>query len=264
MPLQRARGEARAEVRPVGGRTRLARLHQAGCLKLRFPRLPHGGAEAVLINTSGGLTGGDRLAQRFQVESGAALTVTTQACERVYRASSGRAEVATKARVGPGAGFAWLPQETILFDGGALQRSLEIDCATTSRLLLVESVILGREAMGETVLTGSLRDRWRIRRDGRLVFADDLRLEGAVSALAGHGASLSGNRAFATILVQAPEAEARLDPLRATVGNRGGATMVDGLLIARLVAPDGFSLRKRLIPALTALAVEPLPLVWSL
>ncbi|KKN78251.1 hypothetical protein LCGC14_0352510 [marine sediment metagenome] len=264
VPLQRAAGSATAEFQLVAGRTRLKRLHQSGCLKLRFPRLPRPEAEAILINTSGGLTGGDRIDQTFAVSDGASLTVATQACERVYRAAEGHAAVATRIALGPEAGFHWLPQETILYDGGAVRRALDLEAAESSRFLLCESVILGRERMGETVEAGLFRDRWRVRVGGRLVFADDLRLDGAIAERAARAASLAGNRAFATLVAQGAGVERGLNDIRAIIGEAGGASLVGGLLVARIMAPSGFLLRKRLVPLLSALANGPLPLVWSL
>jgi urease accessory protein len=262
--MQRAVGAVAADFRLVAGRSRLQRLHQAGCLKLRFPRLPAAEAEAVLINTSGGLTGGDRLDQQFGVSSGAHLTVTTQACERIYRASSGYAGVTTHIRIGEDAGFAWLPQETILFEAGAVRRSLTVEAESSARFVLCESIILGRELMGETVASGLLHESWRIRVDGRLAFADDLHLSGAIAAATTGPASLSGNRALATVVAHAPDVETKLEAVRALVGDSGGASLVGGLMVVRLLAPTGFALRKRLIPVLAALANAPVPRVWSL
>lgn len=253
-----------AEFRFTAGRSRIARLHQAGCLKLRFPRTQATSAEAVLINSSGGLTGGDRLAVEMSVGAGASLSLTTQACERVYRAASGEARITTSVTVADEAGFAYLPQETILFDGGALARRLDVDCAASSRVLLVESVVLGRTLMGETVAEGKLTDRWRVRRDGRLVFAEELRLDGPIDALAAEAAGLAGAKAFATVMAQLPDGDALLETLRDLIGPDGGASAFDGLVVARIVAGSGFLLRKRLIPVLAALSKAPLPLVWSL
>ncbi|KQT70092.1 hypothetical protein ASG54_13765 [Aureimonas sp. Leaf460] len=262
--MQRAVGAARAEVAVVAGRTRLRRLHQAGALKLRFPTVHEGlGAEAILINSCGGLAGGDRLSQGFTLAEASSLTVTTQACERVYRTLGDAASVETQAHVGADARFLFVPQETILFDGGALRRRLEVDMAASSTVILCESVILGRETMGESVVTGEIRDRWRIRREGRLVFADDLRLSGPVSQVAARAASLCGARAFSTILFQGAAPEARLAALRAIVGDAGGASLVDGLILVRLVASGGLALRRRLVPVLAALADGPLPRIWS-
>lgn len=261
---QRAQGEARATFGPAGprGETRLRHLHQAGALKLRFPRVAE--AEAVLINTAGGLTGGDALRQSFEVEPGGALRVTTQACERIYRSTGPDARVTTRLSVAPNAALSYFPQETILFDGGRLSRSLDVDAASSSRLLLCESVVLGREAMGESVTTGALRDRWRVRREGQLILADDLKLGGDMAELTGRNASLGSARAFATVLWQDERGEGVLPALRDVLGPEGGASHLDGFGMARLVAPSYYALRKRLVPALALLSQVGLPRVWSL
>jgi urease accessory protein len=260
--LQRARGCARIAVTADTGPTRLARLYQDGCAKIRLPKGP--GLEAVLINTAGGVTGGDRLAWVAEAGERARLTLTSQACEKVYRALGGAAEVRSALTAGEGARIDWLPQETILFDGGRLRRSLEADLAVGAELLAVEAVVLGRTARGEVVRAGALRDRWRIRREGRLIFADDLRLEGAVTDLAGRAAVLAGARAFASLLLVADDAARFLGPVREALGGLGGASAFDGKLFARVAAPDGFALRQALLPALAVLrGGASLPRVWS-
>jgi urease accessory protein len=210
------------------------------------------------------VTGGDRLEWAAEAGANGRLTLTTQACEKVYRARDGMAEIRTSLVAGEDARIEWLPQETILFDGGALSRRLEADLAAGAELLAVEAVVLGRTAMAEAVRTGSLRDRWRIRREGRLVFADDLRLEGAVADLAAGAPILSGARAFASLLLVADDAERLVGPVRAALGPLGGASAFEGKLFARVAAPDGFALRRALLPALTVLRDgAPLPRVWS-
>jgi urease accessory protein len=263
--LQRAQGAGGIVVSAEDGRTQLVRLHQDGCGKIRLPRDERAsGLEAVVINTAGGVTDGDRLSWEAEAGPGAQLTLSTQACEKVYRArGTGRAEIATTLRAGDGARLDWLPQETILFDGGALARRLEADLAADAELLAVEAVILGRTAMDETVRHGRLRDRWRIRREGRLVFADDLRLEGPVADIAADAPTLAGARAFASLLLVAEDAERFLPAVRAALGPRGGASAFDGKLFARVAAPDGFTLRQALLPALEALRDgRSLPRVW--
>ena len=261
--MQRARGEGRITVHAAGGGTRLARLYQDGCGKIRLPRDADAQAlEAVLINTSGGLTGGDRIAWRAEAGAGAALTLTTQACERVYRSSGGVADVRVELAAEAGAALHWLPQETILFNGGALVRSLDVDLAQDARLLAVEAVLLGRQAMGECVRRGTLRDRWRIRRRGRLIFADDLRLCGAVHDIAERGPVLAGAVAFASLLYVGADAEAAMPTVRAALGPSGGASAFEGKLFARVTADSGLQLRRALIPALEALNGGPLPRLW--
>ena len=261
--MQRACGEGRITVRAAGGGTRLARLYQDGCGKIRLPRDADAQAlEAVLINTSGGLTGGDRIAWGAEAGAGAALTLTTQACERVYRSSGGVANVRVELAAEAGAALHWLPQETILFNGGALVRSLDVDLAQDARLLAVEAVLLGRQAMGECVRRGTLHDRWRIRRRGRLIFADDLRLCGAVHDIAERGPVLAGAVAFASLLYVGADAEAAMPTVRAALGPSGGASAFEGKLFARVTADSGLQLRRALIPALEALNGGPLPRLW--
>jgi urease accessory protein len=254
----RARGAARLSVAAGPGPSRLVDLRLEGSLKLLFPR----GADhrqAVVLNTSGGLTGGDRMALDIAVGDGADLTVTTQAAERVYRAASGRAEVEAGVTIGAGARLDWLPQETILFDGAALRRRLTVRMHGTARLLLVEPLILGRAAMGEVVRQAFLSDRWDIWRDGRLIRADALRLTGDVTNLMARAGGGAG--AMASILVIAPGAEGRLPPLP---DGAAASSPLPGTLSVRMLAPDGFTLRQRLIPVIEHLAGRALPKVWRL
>jgi len=261
--LQRARGEGSIGVHSREGQTRLDRLYQDGCAKIRLPRDADArGLEAVLINTAGGLTGGDQLSWIATAAEGAELSLTTQACERIYRSAGGRAEVTVQLHAAAGAQLNWLPQETIIFDEGQLDRSFEVDLDGDASLLAVEAVVLGRTAMGEQVHQGRLRDRWRVRREGRLIFADEIRMEGAVAEIAASAAVLAGGRAFASLLLVGREAESKLAAVRAALGAHGGASAFDGKLFARLTAKDGFTLRRALIPALEALRAAPLPRVW--
>ena len=209
--LQRARGRAEVAVAQRGGRTRLARLFQEGSAKAILPRVHGPAPEAVLINTAGGVTGGDRLAWRLEAGAGAALVGTTQAAERVYRSLAGAAQIETQLVAGPGASLEWLPQETILFEAGRLDRRLDAAIAADAALSLLETVVLGRAAMGERVAGGAISDQWRIRRNGRLVHAEALRAEGDLGRATGGPATLAGARAFATFVHVAPGAEARLD-----------------------------------------------------
>ena len=255
--LQRARGAARIAIADDGGRGRLDALHQSGCLKLRLPRVPVGRPrEAVLINTAGGLTGGDRLAIAARVGDGARLMLASQTAERLYRAVDGEARVTVRLEAGEGARLAWLPQETIAFEGSALHRTLEVDLAPTTRFLAVESLALGRLAMGERVSRARYRDDWRVRIGGRLVHAESLRLGPEVGGWVARAATLGANAALATVLYIGPDATHHVAPVRALVGDAGAADAHDRAprLIARLVAPDAMALRQRLVPVLDRLA----------
>jgi urease accessory protein len=252
-------------------------MFQEGSAKVRIPRDGEGGGlEAVLINTSGGLTGGDRLCWEIGAAAGSTLTLTTQACEKVYRSSQGEAQVSAALELGVAARVNWLPQETILFDGGRLERRLEADLVDGATLLALEAVILGRRARGETVRNGLFRDRWRIRRNGVLIHAEETCFEGPFEAYCGKAASLGGNSAFASILLAGDGAGDLLDDARAEIMKHdvaGGASAwsvgASGKLLARMAARDGYELRKALVPLLhllnrSAQGGSGLPRIWSI
>lgn len=273
--LQRSRGALAVGFKRLGNRTVLARLYQDGCLKARLPRLPIDSAEAVCINTSGGLTDGDILETRIECGPGAAAVVTSQAAERIYRSRAGDAEISTTLRVGEAATLGWIPQETIVFDGGRVVRRLDVELASTATLLLIESAVLGRTAMGETVTDGALSDRWTVRVDGRLAFADAQALSGpSLDALRRRPAVLDGAIAFATFLFAAPEPGDILDALRRCAADTAykdihfGATRLDNLVVARLAAGSGAALHGTLANLISVVAGRVdaihLPTVWSL
>ena len=266
--LQRVDAEASIGFARRGARTALAGLHERGGTRLRLPRItPDGWTEAILVNTAGGLTGGDRLSFAAGLDRGAQARLTTQAAEKIYRSIGGAAGIRNRLTLGPGASAEWLPQETILFDRAVLDRRLDVELAADARLLAVEATILGRTARGERVTEAALRDAWRVRRDGRLVFADAVRLEGEVARIAAGPATLGGACAFATLLHVAPDSQARLAPLRQALDEAGieaGASLVSGLLVARLAAPDGMRLRQALMAALACLRDgRPAPRSWT-
>jgi urease accessory protein len=239
--MQRAHGVGRVETCTDG----LVSLHQAGSAKIRFARSDDDVREAVLINTAGGLTGGDRFAWDIALRPGAKLRAVTQACEKSYRSLGPPAEIEIALNLGQDAVLEWLPQETILFEGSSVRRRFEVDLGPGARLLAAEAVILGRHAMGEDDVEVSLRDRWRVRRAGRLIFADDVRLTGRSGQRDGP-TLLAGARAFASVLLVAEDAEARAEHLRALLGEDGGVSAFDGKLFCRVLSADGASLRRRL------------------
>jgi len=265
--MQRARGVARLAVVGDGPVTRLVESYQSGSAKLRFPnRRPEAALEAVLLNTAGGVTGGDHLAFTAIAGDGARAAIATQAAERIYRHSAGVARIDTTISVGAGATLDWLPQETILFDRSALARTLTADVHPTGRLLAIEEIVLGRTAMGESARDVIVTDSWRIHRGEKLVFADGLRLAGdAVTAMAG-GATGNGAIAAATLVLVAPDAEAEIGTARnalADANGEAGVSAWNGMLVARLIAPTGQALRADLMRLIIALRRASMPRVWN-
>ena len=262
---QRAEAEARASFRRTGKRTEPARLYETGGLRWRFPSAMNP-CEAVIVNTGGGVAGGDVYRIGLALDEGAEVAVTTPAAEKIYRSDGPAARVETRLSLAPRARLNWLPQETILFEGASLRRRLEVDFAGDATLLVVETLVFGRLAMGETAVKARLAESWRIRRADRLVFADELRLDHAAAAL-DRPAVGAGARAAATIVAAAPDVEARLPELRAALEGESeeveaGASFFDGLVVARLVSPSPDRLRARLIAAILALGGGEPPRLW--
>ncbi len=262
---QRARGEVRLAVRRRGTKTALERLHQSGSAKALLPHDANAGLTAVLLNTAGGVTGGDHFRIDAAAAAGADLTLTTQTAERLYRALPGQiGRIETSLNAGEGSTLRWLPQETIAFNGAALDRTLSINLASDAGLLAVEPLILGRAAMGETVRSLTLRDRWIVRRDQKLIYADTLRLDGDIVSTTTKRGTFDGHLACASLIFAKTDAERRVTPLRDLLPASGGASLIrPGLLAARLVAPTGQDLRRHLIPILEYLG-GPLPQVWKM
>ncbi len=262
---QRSEGLARISARAYSGISRVADLAEAGALRLRVPR---GGPalEAVIVNTAGGVACGDVLAISGRAESGAHLVLSTPAAEKIYRSDGPVARIDVTLAAEAGARLDWLPQETILFDQARLHRRFEVDLAGTSRFLAFEALMLGRPAHGDLMSEGVLRDRWRVRRDGRLIFADALRLEGPVAELLARPTIAAGGRAMAQFLYVAPDAEARLEAARALLEgaeSECGASAWNGLLAVRFLARRMETLRRDAASFLMGFREAPLPRVWA-
>jgi urease accessory protein len=261
---QRARAEARAVFARVGQRTEAARLFETGGLRWRFPRSSRP-CEAAIVNTGGGVAGGDSYRLSLELGEGAEVEATTPSAERIYRSDGPAAAVATRLSLARRARLCWLPQETLLFQGARLERRLEVEMSTEASLVIAETLVFGRLAMGEGQIDASLKDSWRVWRDRRLVFAEETRLRHAGAALERRAVG-AGARALAIIVAAAPNIEAGLPNLRAALDAEGGgveagASAFDGVIVARLVSPSPSRLRAALIAAIVALGGRK-PRLW--
>jgi urease accessory protein len=261
--LQRAVGNLRVAMAAREGQTVLQDLREAGCLKVRFPRPDDPDWPIVVtLNTSGGVAGGDALDSVFTVGSGASATISSQAAERFYRALPGSdpSTAHTRIVVGEGGAAEWLPQETILFDQCNVRRLLQVELAEDAWFLGVEALVFGRTAMGEVVNRGWLHDVIEVRRGGRLLLRDAVRLDGEVAGKLQRKAIADGARAVATVICVTPEVDTLLEPLRSL---HIGVSAWDGMLVARMLGSTGAALRSTVIEALQMLrGGRSLPRVW--
>jgi urease accessory protein len=266
----RAQGRIEASfLRDADGRTQAASLEEAGGYRMRFPRrhARHAPCEGALINTGGGMAGGDQLSVCLLAGEGTNVVVSTPAAERVYRSTGPDTAVDVALRLQAGARLAWLPQETILFAGARLARRLEVDLDASATLVVAEAAIFGRAAMAEKPGKGLFADRWRIRRDGRLIHAEQTRLDGPIAKLLARPAIGDGGTAVATAAMISPEAEDRIDAARIALRDAGcecGVSAWKGMLLARFVSRDPALLRADLVRFLLVAMRGELPRLWTL
>ncbi|MCW2236919.1 urease accessory protein UreD [Azospirillum canadense] len=231
------------------GATHLATLYHHDPLRVLLPD-PRAGdlPVAVLVTTSGGLVGGDRLDIALSAGPGAAALVTTQAAEKVYRSAGPDCRIDTRVTVEAGGWLEWMPQEAIVFEGSRLRRLTRLELEGDARLIAGEMLVFGRAAFGETVSRGLVRDAWEVVRDGRLAWADALHMDGDLAETLAHPAGFAGAGACATLLHAAPDAANRLDGVRSAAevleGVRVGATALDGLLLVRILGGEAVAVRR--------------------
>ncbi|WP_066552347.1 urease accessory protein UreD [Croceicoccus bisphenolivorans] len=266
---QRLSGQARLAFGAAGIRD----LYQRAPSRFLFP-VPASGEFPLAVNltTSGGLTGGDRIAVEIAVDPNACGSVTTQAAEKLYRVLPEDDDISIKTRisVGDGGRCEWLGQEAILFEGTRVRRMLEADLSGNGALLAAESIVMGRSAMGETFTRGLIHDAWRIRRNGRLVWADGMHMAGDIAAIAAKPFGFGDARAVATLVYAGPDAAGFLDLARTLAPEPdGGASCLDEILVLRWAMADAHAMRDRVIAAAGALraavfGLAPrLPVLWT-
>src|SRR5579872_4325091 len=258
----RASGIVRFDVAANEGVTCRRDLFEAGSLRVRFPSPEDQGLSAVLVNTAGGIAGGDRFDVDIACKSDARLTVTTAAAEKIYRAESAAAELNVTLTAEGRSHLSWLPQETILFDRARIRRRIEIDLSEEASLLLCEIVVFGRAAMGERIRTGEFADRWRLSRGGRLVFAENIRLDGDIGEKLGRPAVAKGGVAIGTALI-VPGDEALAERIRMlTFSGEVGISAWNGFAMARFCAQDAGQLRTDMMAVLGCVSGFALPRLW--
>jgi urease accessory protein len=236
--------------RDAAGVTRVEDLYQRDPCRALFPHPEPGDVfQAVMLTTSGGLAGGDRIAARIAARDGTRALATTQAAEKVYRATADNTVFSVDISVGAGAWLEWLPQETILFDGARFRRETRIALAADAQLLAAEIVVFGRAARGERLTAGHYLDRWRVERDGRLVWHDAVGWADDPARALGHPAGFAGAGAMATVVLAGPRSSqhhARSSQTVAKSRCRAAVTVVNGLVVARFLAETAQILRSDL------------------
>ena len=249
----------------TSGQSKIKSLFQQGSTRALFPRRAKG-LECIMINTSGGLTGGDKFSNSIICEGDSHLTISTQGCERIYKSGDGTAAMVENiVTVKNSSRVYWLPQETIIFDQGRIKRHLKVELSSEAEALIVEPVIFGRLAMGETDISGHFEDKIEIHVDGKITYLDKTRLTGEISKTLKRPAVLNGSAATAILIFKSETAKSFLNFVREQLNAQSGASLINtSFMVARFVAPTGYELRKMLLPVINKITDENLPKTWRL
>ena len=249
---------------PAG--TRLVDLVEQGGYRVKFPDPTGTAIEPVIINTGGGVAGGDRLDIDIRANDGAHVATSTATAERIYRSSAADTRINIRLQAADGAALSWLPQATILFSGARLIRHFDVDVSSKASLLMAEATVFGRIASGETMGPGFYRDDWRVRRDGRLLFAESIRMDGHIGDMIAKPAVMNGTRSSGLLLYVGADAEDRRTDLREILQGRPGIHGIsawNGMLVLRVLAGGLSDVHDLMQQAIRALTRAPLPRTWA-
>jgi urease accessory protein len=103
----------------------------------------------TIVNSSGGILGGDVLDACIELDAGAAVMLRQQAATKVYRSASGPARSCCDFVLGEGAWLDYFPDEIIPFAGSQYVQTTRVALARHAVMLFAEIVTAGRLARGE-------------------------------------------------------------------------------------------------------------------
>lgn len=241
----------------AGSRTVIVHKAHRGPLCIQKPFHPgDGSCHVYVLHPPGGLAGGDQLELDVAVGAGAAALITMPASTKFYRSTGAASRLVNRIEVAAGAALEWVPPETILFGGSQARIASAIDLDRESVFLGWEALALGRPLSGDEFATGRFEQRLECRIDGRPVLFERLAAS-AGDALLRADWGLGGHTVIATLLAWPGDALLLAEARSALHSSRElghGATLVDGLLVARLVGAGPEAIRDALAAVRRALA----------
>lgn len=255
----RAEGAVAITAKRDGAITRIEALAESGGYRAKFPTPSGSTLEASIVNTGGGVAGGDTLDIDITARAGARLVVTTPSAERIYRSLGDATRINTALTLEAGADLTWAPQATIVFSGARLKRAFKVDLADDARLLMSEIVVFGRRDSGEVMGDGLFQDRWQICRGGKLVFADATRLQGNLGEALARPAVMGPTNIAAIIVCVAPNVGEHLDAVRVALQAThadAGASAWNGMLVVRVLGDRLDRVQASISAAISALDVS--------
>jgi urease accessory protein len=247
----------------------LARRQRHGPLAVQRPFYPEGDVcHVYLLHPPGGVVGGDCLQVDCDLEGGSHALVTVPGAAKFYRSAGAQAQLNQTLQVADGACLEWLPQENIFFPGAKVAMQTQIELSGDARLAWWETHCLGRPVIDESFDAGSLDAALQIRRDGRPLLIERLRIDSRTRL---RSAMLAGRPVVASAVFSHTDSE-QLRQIQASLAAEAdvvGATLVDDLLLLRYLG-DSTEQARTLFVAVWRQLREPLtgkpastPRIWN-
>ena len=243
-------GQGKVEFCHRDGSTNLSHLYQRDPVRILFPNFSADEIkQGVIVTTSGGMVGGDTISLDLTFGEKTSAMVMAQAAEKIYGSSRYDSFINVDLKAKSMAWAEYLPQETILFDGARLNRTTRIEAATGAQILAGEIIVFGRQGRGESFTSGFLRDAWEVKRDQKLIWADTLLLKNNVSKVINHPTCFDGASVVATVILICDDVESYVGEAQRVLRDncttiRAGASLINGVLVARFIGKDALQLRK--------------------
>jgi urease accessory protein len=236
------------------GTTRLVDRRHSGPLRVQKPLYPESPAvcHAIVVHPPGGIVGGDQLAVDIKVGEHACAFLSSPGAAKWYRAGGRISRQQLRMDVGPHAALEWMPQEAIFYDAAEVELNSEISLAAHATYIGCEILCFGRTASGESFRSGGVTQRTRIRREGKLIWFEQGRLQAGTAAM-GSPLGLAGNSVCATLVAAGRQVPAallqtirdELEPLAPGFG----ITQLKHTLVARYLGNRSESARHAMLTA---------------
>lgn len=254
------------------GKTVLSRLNHFGPLRVQRPFYPEQDVcHVYMLHPPGGLVGGDQLVINIHCEQHAHSLLTTPGSTKFYRSAGDYAEVTQNITVEEGGIIEWFPQENILFPGAKAKIKTQIHLTGSAQFIGWEINCLGRPVNNERFFQGSMDSLLLLYRDNIPQLLERLKVNSLKHLNASTGLR---NYPMQATFIATGCGEAELELVRNLLaeiqaGFPHGVTLVDGMLLLRVLGERTEKIQRLMIPVWQALRPSLLgkqatvPRIWA-
>ena len=132
-----------------------------------------------------------------------------------------------------------------MFHNSKLIRNLDFDIKTSSKLLIIENIVFGRLASGELNADCFFSDHWRIKRDEKLIFAENFLFEDKKTMY--RKTNLGNYRSLLNIMYLSKDSKNFLNKMRNIISSEsifGEASHWNDFISLRALAENPIELKK--------------------